>query len=153
MGRSITRFVDASPVRVLDVLVDVPGLPTWNAAIKRAVDVPVELEAGAEWVVEMSALGQSWHSRSRLVELDRGRGVLAYRSCTDDGNPSYAEWRWEARPQGQGSDVTVTWSLHPQTFWRRVLLARIRERQLGRREVPASLAALEQACRTPLAPG
>ena len=134
----------------MDVLTDIPGLPTWNRAITRTVDVPAELTEGVEWVVELSALGQRWHSRSHVLELDRQAGVLAYRSCTDDGNPSYAQWRWEVRPQLQGSDVTVTWSLHPQTFWRRVLMARIRERQLAHGEVPASLVALEQACRAPL---
>jgi hypothetical protein len=39
----------------------------------------------------------------------------------------------------------VTWELHPATFWRRVLLVRIRARQLSRTEIPASLAALARA--------
>jgi uncharacterized protein YndB with AHSA1/START domain len=151
MTESISRFVDAAPARVMDVLTDVRGLPAWNSAITGTVEAPAELAEGVEWVVELSALGQSWHSRSRVLELSREAGVFAYRSCTDDGNPSYARWRWQVSAAGQGSDVTVTWSLHPQTFWRRVLLVRIRERQLARHEVPGSLAALESACRAPLA--
>jgi hypothetical protein len=35
--------------------------------------------------------------------------------------------------------------LRPVTFWRRVLLGRIRARQLARTEVPTSLAALAAA--------
>lgn len=151
MGKSISRFIEAGPARVMYVLTDVAGLSTWNSAITSTVQAPVELSEGVEWVVELAALGQRWNSRSRVLELDREAGVFAYRSCTDDGNPSYAKWRWEVRPKGQGSEVMVTWSLHPQTFWRRALLVRIRERQLARVEVPGSLAALEQACRAPMA--
>jgi hypothetical protein len=71
--------------------------------------------------------------------------VFAYRSGADDGNPSYAIWRWQVDPLEQGGSlVTVSWDLHPATFWRRALLARIRARQL-RREVPASIVALTRA--------
>ncbi len=38
--------------------------------------------------------------------------VFAYRSCTDDGNPWYAIWRWQIAPDGDGaSRVTVSWDL------------------------------------------
>ena len=39
--------------------------------------------------------------------------------------------------------------VHPETFWRRVLLARIRSRRL-RREVPASIDALTLAMEAPV---
>ena len=42
----------------------------------------------------------------------------------------------------------MTWTLNPQTFWRRVLLGRIRQRQLTKTEVPTSLAALQAAVKT-----
>lgn len=73
--------------------------------------------------------------------------VFAYRSCTDDGNPSYALWRWTVAPAADGgSRVTVSWQLHPQTFWGRSLLVHVRNRQL-KREVPNSLESLAQALR------
>jgi hypothetical protein len=52
-----------------------------------------------------------------------------------------------------GSRVTVTWSLHPATFWRRVLLGRIRARQLANTEVPTSLTALAAATMRAGTPG
>ncbi len=72
---------------------------------------------------------------------------FAYRSWTDDGNPSYAGWSWEVAEDPAGSRVTVAWELHPVTFWRRVLLVRIRARQLSRRELPESLTALAAAAK------
>jgi hypothetical protein len=49
------------------------------------------------------------------------------------------------RPAAHGCDVSVSWTLHPATFWRRVLLGRVRQRQLRHSEVPASLDALQGA--------
>jgi hypothetical protein len=83
-------------------------------------DAPDTFESGAEWVVEMSAFGER---------------------C-----PSWADWDWHVRPYREGAEVVVTRQLHPRTFWRRVLLARIRDRRLAKREVPASLAALGRYC-------
>lgn len=56
------------------------------------VEQPSHLEAAAEWVVEFRALGQRWRSRSTAEELDVAARRFAYRSGTDDGNPSYARW-------------------------------------------------------------
>jgi hypothetical protein len=106
---------------------------------------PAVLEPGAEWVVEFHVLGRTWRSRSTVEELDAARRRFAFRSCTDDGNPSYGRWVWEVAEDPAGSRVTVTSELHPATFWRRVLLGRIRARQLARTELPASLAALAAA--------
>jgi hypothetical protein len=72
-----------------------------------------------------------------------------YRSATDDGNPSYAHWAWDVADDPGGSRVTVSWDVHPVTFWRRVLLARIRARQITRTEIPASLEALALATAKP----
>lgn len=111
----------------------------------RVVGPPVALEPGAEWVVEFHVLGRTWHSRSIVDELDEAAGRFAYRSRTDDGNLSEASWVWVVSDDPAGSRVSVTWSLRPVTFWRRVLLGRIRAQQLARSEVPASLAALASA--------
>ena len=47
-------------------------------------------------------------------------------------------WTWQVSPTGDGSRVDVTWELHPVTFWRRLLMARIRHRML-QKEVTKSL--------------
>lgn len=139
---SCATAVAAPPSSVFDVLTDLDRLPSWNARMTRVVSKPSALTPGAEWVVEFHALGQTWHSRSVLDELDRDALRFAYRSGTDDGNPSRATWRWDVAADGDGSRVTVAWELRPVTFWRRLLLGRVRARQLARQEVPASLAAL-----------
>lgn len=74
---------------------------------------------GSEWVVDFRVLGRTWRSRSTVEELDRGGRRFACRSGTDDGCDP-----------------------HPVAFWRRLLLVRVRARQLARTEIPASLAAL-----------
>lgn len=141
------------PEAVVDVLLDLDALPEWNAALRRVVERPDVLRPGASWVVEVQALGQSWRSRSTAEEVDRAGGRLTYVSRTDDGNPSWGRWSWHVTPRaGGGSDVVVTWELHPRTFWRRVLLARVRDLALRRREVPASLAALDEAVSRRAAP-
>lgn len=145
MSFTHTTAIAAHPDTVFGIVTDISGLPSWNAAMTAVVDQPERLEVGAEWVVEFHALGQTWRSRSVLEELDVAARRFTYRSGTDDGNPSYARWTWVVEQDGRGSRVTVQWSLHPVTFWRRVLLVRIRGRQLARREVPTSLAALAAA--------
>jgi hypothetical protein len=82
-----------------------------------------------------------WISRSTVVEHDPESMVFAFRSGTDDGNPSYAEWRWSVTADGDGTILEVSWRLCPRTALRRWLLAPYRARRL-RREVPTSLADL-----------
>ncbi len=142
---SASATVPASPDAVFRTLTDIAGLPGWNGAMTSVIDEPAALEVGSEWVVEFRALGQSWRSRSTVEQLDVVGHRFVYRSRTDDGNPSYARWDWVVADDPAGSRVTVTWDLHPVTFWRRVLLARIRARQLARTELPASLEALAAA--------
>jgi uncharacterized protein YndB with AHSA1/START domain len=127
---------------VFATVTDIGRLPEWNARITSVVEAPAALTIGAQWVVELHALGQTWRSRSTLEDLDVPARRFAYRAMTDDGNPSYAQWTWTVAETSSGSRATVAWTLHPATFWRRVLLARIRARQLARTELPASLAAL-----------
>ena len=92
--QTATRFVAAAPDDVFGLITAPDRLPEWNGAIVRVVDAPQQLSVGAEWVVQLSALGQSWPSRSTVLELDPETRHFAYRSQTDDGNPSYADWSW-----------------------------------------------------------
>jgi uncharacterized protein YndB with AHSA1/START domain len=140
---SASRVVDASADDVFRAITDLSRLPEWNPAITALVEQPEHLDVGAQWVVEMHALGRTWHSRSAAETIDPVGRVFAYRSVTDDGNPSHALWTWVVTDHEDGALVTVASELHPLTFWRRVLLLRIRCRQLAHTELPHSLAALE----------
>ncbi len=144
---SASLIVDMSADDVFDTITDIAHLPHWNDAITTLIEQPDQLDVGAQWVVEMHALGQSWHSRSTVEVSDPAGRCFAYRSVTDDGNPSYALWTWVVADHPDGALVTVACELHPRTFWRRVLLVRIRARQLSRTELPRSLAALEAAAK------
>jgi hypothetical protein len=150
---TLTRHLDVEPEAALRTIIDVHGLPTWNAAITRVLEAPATLSVGDEWVVELSALGRRWSSRSRLISLERDARRFHYRSVTEDGNPSYAEWTWAVKEAPGGCEVTVTWRLHPQTFWRRALLGRVRQHQLLKTEVPTSLFALQRAVEATVARG
>jgi uncharacterized protein YndB with AHSA1/START domain len=146
--RSVTRVVAAPPDDVFGLLTVPEHLPEWNDAIICVVHAPSQLRPGAEWVVQVSALGQSWASRSTVVAFDPQTRHFAYRSQTDDGNPSYADWSWQVADAPGGCEVVVSFALYPVTFWRRVLLVRVRAWQLRRREVPASLYALASLATT-----
>jgi Polyketide cyclase / dehydrase and lipid transport len=141
---SITDVVRGSPPGVFALVTDIDRLPEWNAIITQVVERPAALARDVEWVVELKAMGRSWPSRSRVLVYDEVARRFEYRSQTDDGNPSYGIWSWQVADDPGGSRVTVTWDLYARTFWRRVLLARIRGRQL-RREVKGSLQSLERA--------
>lgn len=142
---SASAIVPATADGVFGTLTDIEGLPAWNDVMTSVIEKPARLEVGAEWLVEFRALGQTWRSRSVVEEIDVAARRFVYRSRTDDGNPSYARWTWDVSHHADGSRVSVSWELHPATFWRRVLLVRIRARQLARHEIPASLAALAHA--------
>lgn len=148
MTTSITATVNAAPDAVFATVTDLNRLPEWNEAIRGLVDAPSTLAEGTEWVVKMHALGRSWNSRSRVEAIDPANHVFRYRSCTDDGNPSYVTWQWSVTPDDQGrSVVTVTGDLNPKSFWRRALFVHIRRHQLGQ-ELTNSLNALADSART-----
>lgn len=135
--------VSAAPTEVFDAFTDIDRLPEWNATIQRVVERPEVLAEGTEWVVAVKPPAMpEWLSRATTVEHDRPGHRFRYRTCTEDGNPSWAIWEWQAEAAGSGSTLTVSWELHPKTFARSVLLSRVRNRAL-RREVQASIAALE----------
>lgn len=149
MTSAVTAGIPADPDALFRAITDIEGLARWNRAITSVVDTPAELIEGSEWVVELHALGQTWRSRSKLLHLDLGARRFAYRSSTDDGNPSWVDWQWSVDDRPAGAEVTVTWQLHPVTFWRRVLFSHIRNRQLARIEVPQSLSAISRHIAAP----
>ena len=143
MRGSATMLVGAPADDAFTRITDLEHLHDWNDIIREVVERPAELAPGAEWVVELRAMGTTWRSRSRVTVFDPSGRRFEYRSQTDDGNPSYVDWCWHVDDDARGALVTVTWDLHPATFWRRTLLARVRNRQL-RGEVSDSLRALDR---------
>jgi hypothetical protein len=144
---SCRTHIAASPDVVLNFVTDVSKLPEWNRAITEVIETPGPLTLGSVWKVRIHALGQSWVSKSQVSGVDRAAGRFAYRSQSDDGNPSYADWEWHVEANGDGSMVTVTVDLNPMSFWRKHLLIRIRRRAL-RKEMQTSLTALAVAVHT-----
>ena len=119
--------VDAPVDSVYRVITDIDRLPEWNKEIGQVHESPEAMGPGAQWVVEIHAMGTHWRSRSEVVEVDAAGGVFAYRSVSDDGNPSFADWRWELTPTDEGrTHVVVAVSANPRTFWRRYLLSNLR---------------------------
>lgn len=145
---SVSRHVAAPADIVFGVVTDLKGLPAWNRRIARVFEVPPELVAGAEWVVEIRLMGASFNSRSTVLEIDERARRFVHRSKPDDDNPSSAVWTWEVEADGELSRVTAGWELRPLTTARRWLAAPVRARQIHRTEVPASLAALGTVCET-----
>src|SRR5690348_8840121 len=115
MGKreSASTRIAAPPERIFSLVTDLSRLPSWNRAITDVVDAPEHLEPGSVWKVRIHALGQSWVSKSRVSTLDPEAGCFAYRSQSDDGNPSYADWEWRVEPDEDGSRVTVTVEVNP----------------------------------------
>jgi hypothetical protein len=141
MRESAHTTVEAPVAAVMARVTDIAGLPDWNRAITAVTEEPPALTDGAIWKVRIHALGSTWISKTTLVELDETKGLFRYRSETDDGNPSYADWEWLVTPLPTGSKVTVSVELHPQTFWRKHLLVSIRRPAL-RKEMQTSVEAL-----------
>jgi hypothetical protein len=138
---SVSARIEASPDAVFVAVTDVSKLPEWNDAITDVVENPGALAVGSVWKVRLHALGQTWVSRSQVTAIDPVTRHFGYRSQSDDGNPSYADWEWRVAADGSGTVVTVTTDLNPVTFWRKHLLVKVRRRAL-RQEMHASLAAL-----------
>jgi uncharacterized protein YndB with AHSA1/START domain len=144
---SDSRILEAPADDVFRIVTDISRLPEWNTAITAVIERPEQLKVGVQWIVEMHALGKKWHSRSTVETLDPIGRSFAYRSATDDGNPSYALWTWVVADHPDGALITVASELHPRTFWRRALLVRIRSRQLAHTELKHSLTALDAAAK------
>lgn len=144
MGRKgrFDGYVDAPATSVFAAVGDLGRLAEWNRRIVGVTEAPERLERGAEWVVEVQLLGQTYRSRSSVLAVDPGAGLLRYRS-NPDGDPDFSIWTWVVTPEGPGCRVAVEWDLHPVQLVNRVFWARLRSRQL-RKELPASIAALER---------
>ena len=145
-----TAIVEAPPDEVFRLITDIDRLPEWNREIRTVHERPAALTAGAQWVVEIHAMGTHWRSRSTVIDIDPAAGVFAYHSQSDDGNPSVATWVWRVAPHARGSEVHVEASVTPKTFWRRHLFSKIRSRILPK-AVSASFDALRAHFATPSA--
>src|SRR2546421_496691 len=88
----------AIPLAAFRAITDLARLPEWNAKMIRVVALPEHLAVGAEWIVEFAVFGRRWKSRSRVESIDAGAMRFAHRTRTDDGNPSFSDWRWEVEP-------------------------------------------------------
>jgi hypothetical protein len=144
---SETALVTADPDAVFAQITDPARLPEWNQAITKVIDAPdAPLCSGSIWKIQVHAMGSTWVSRSEARLVDQVGGRFAYRSHTDDDNPSYADWEWRLEPSPEGTRVTTSVELEPLTFWRRHLLVHLRRAAL-QREMRASLAALDRAVR------
>jgi uncharacterized protein YndB with AHSA1/START domain len=142
---SASARMAASPDKVFSLVINPGLLPSWNRAITEVVEAPQHLEPGSVWKVRLHALSQSWVSTSRVSAIDPKSGRFSYRSQTDDGNPSFADWEWQVESdQEGGSKVTVTVELHPTTFLRKHVLIKLRRPAL-RKEMGESLNALNAA--------
>jgi uncharacterized protein YndB with AHSA1/START domain len=134
--------IDASPTLVFATVTDVHRLPEWNNRIPEVLEEPDgPLAEGTEWKVQMHVPPAKWVSHARVLRYDPVQLTFQHRSDSDDGNPSYAIWTWTVTPADAGAVVNVTWDIHPETFWRRFLFAKLRRRQLVD-EVSTSLHAL-----------
>jgi hypothetical protein len=126
-------------------ITDLRRLPQWNRAITEVIGAPeAPLRSGSIWKVKIRAMGSSWVSRSEARIVDKAGGRFTYRSQSDDGNLSYADWEWQLEPSPEGTRVTTSVDLEPLTFWRRHLLVHLRRPAL-QREMRVSLDALERA--------
>ena len=147
LERVVTEHLSVGADDLFELITSVQRLPEWNAHIHHVVTAPATpVRPDDEWVVAIRVFGRRWNSRSRALEIDPDARRLTVMSQTDDGNPSYTRWEWEVRAVGEGSEVSVRWELNPKTFWRKVLFARVRHRQL-RSEVGSSLRAAERVAR------
>jgi hypothetical protein len=147
MRESVSARMAGTPDRVFRLVTDPSMLPSWNRAITEVVEAPEHLERGSVWKIRLHALTQSWVSTSQVSVIDQASGFFSYRSQTDDGNPSYADWEWHVQPDHEGCTVTVMVELNPTTIWRRHVLVKIRRPAL-RREMADSLSALSAAARS-----
>jgi hypothetical protein len=134
--------IDAAPADVFAAITDICRLPDWNARIARVIQATERpLGEGVEWVVQISVPPAKWPSRTRVTHYDPTAMVFEHVSQSDDGNPSRIVWRWAVAADAGGSKVIVASNAQVKTFWRRLLFAKLRRKQLPT-EVAASLDAL-----------
>jgi uncharacterized protein YndB with AHSA1/START domain len=138
-------YIDAAPDDVFALVTDINRLPEWNAAIETVAERPDSLLVGDEWVVVMHPPKlPRWRSRSTVLAVDSDVRLFAYRTRTDDNNPTHVDWSWSVVPDEGGAQVVVSWDADLKTFGRRIIGPLLRRPAL-RREVPASLESLRNA--------
>ena len=131
-NRTATTVIDAPAAEVFERITDIEHLPDWNLEIPKVIERPAVLAVGAQWVVRIHAMKTHWNSRSTVTELDLAKHRFAYRSQTDDSNPSFADWLWELTPTDGGTRVTVSVAGRPKTRFRKLIASRIRPSGLGK---------------------
>src|SRR5262245_55925888 len=97
----VSAEVAAPAADVFRALTDVDHLPEWNDRIARVIETPSRpMDVGAVWVVKMKIPSPpaSWPSRATCTAYEPETLLFAHRSMTDDGNPSFVEWRWQVAP-------------------------------------------------------
>ena len=140
--------VNAAPDATFRLITNIERLPEWNRAIERVVEPAPDLTLGTEWMVKMHpSRGMTWQSRSHVEEIDEDGRRFRYRTWNADGNPSYADWKWEVAPLDSMAQVSVSWDVYLKTLDRKLLAGPIRQRQL-RKEVAESLRALDRTSRS-----
>jgi uncharacterized protein YndB with AHSA1/START domain len=145
---SAVGSVNAAPDATFRLITDIDRLPEWNRAIERVIEPASDLTPGIEWVVKMHpSRGMTWQSRSRVEEIDTDVRRFIYRTWNADGNPSFADWKWEVVSLDSMAQVNVSWDVYLKTLDRRLLAGPIRQRQL-RKEVAESLRALDRTSRS-----
>ena len=138
---------NAAPDATFRLITDIDRLPEWNRAIERVVEPAPDLTPGTEWLVMHPSRGMTWQSRSRVEEIDKDVRRFRYRTWNADGNPSYADWKWEVVPLDSMAQVSVSWDVYLKTLDRKLLAGPIRRGQL-RKEVAESLRALDRTSRS-----
>jgi uncharacterized protein YndB with AHSA1/START domain len=129
-NRTATTVIDAPAAEVFERITDIEHLPDWNLEIPKVLERPAVLDVGAQWVVQIHAMRMHWNSRATVTELDPARGRFAYRSQSDDGNPSFADWLWELEDADGGTRLTVSVAVRPKTRFRRLVASLLRPRGL-----------------------
>jgi hypothetical protein len=105
--------------------------------------VLLEQFGGTTRVVELRVMGLHRASQARVTAIDAQQYRFEHTS-RNDGNASFTLRTWQVKPLGTNrSEVQVSWSGNPRSFWRRLLIARVRRPQLAD-EVQVSLAVLAE---------
>ena len=102
-----------TPDAVFRQITDLEHLPLWNRAITDVVEVPPSLEPRSVWKVTLHAMGRTWISRSEVRSFNPSENQIGYRSQSDDGNPSYADWDWRIIPSVLGAEVPSPYASFP----------------------------------------
>ena len=142
---SATRFVDATPEAVFDLITDIDRLPDWNSAIESVVTTPAEL-------AEILRVGRG-HETGRVAEVEQSfshpRRINRRRTPVRVPVPerrrqaSYIDWMWSVTAVDGGAQVTVA-GTHIRRRSRGACSGAVRTAAAAQQGSPASLDAIDQ---------